>query len=508
METYNIALMNTVSPYFKDFEFPTNVELVLSGQYISTSVPTDPYSVDCTSCPIEDQLNYFGVWSINGGFGSINYDLAHNITNHFSPPGYVGLAYIGVLGDPNYNHGLSNTISFSSKWLTFIHELGHNFGMHHSYEEGEGTTGGFMDFGEGKWNGQYSWNPQYRQAEFEQEVNSAPILRCHSIGPAVADFSSKELSCIGSSIQFENESLGGATSYSWTFSEGIPATSIAINPSVIYSTSGEKTVSLTATNENGSSTITKDIIIIDSPSIPCSYPGSTNSGDGGSTFFSLNTISKLSGGCQTDGNYYFDYTCTDSTILEEGTTYNVMTNDLYYSQNITRYQLFIDYNNNGNFLDANETVYDGSNREFSFTTPPTITETNKLLRARLIVKLFLTDIDPCWNPNTQNGGYGQVEDYGVYFVDNSTLGILDDVDLTFSIFPNPTKNGDFTIKMPTATKETQLILYNSLGQLIYSTYLQPKVNNTIKLNSTIASGIYFIKVLQRESVLTKKLVIQ
>lgn len=42
MEIHNIALMNTVVPYFKNFEFPTNVELVLTGQYISTSIATDP----------------------------------------------------------------------------------------------------------------------------------------------------------------------------------------------------------------------------------------------------------------------------------------------------------------------------------------------------------------------------------------------------------------------------------------------------------------------------------
>ena len=56
MEVYNIALMNTVVPYFKDFEFDTNVELVLVGQYISTSTATDPYSVDCTNCTINEQL--------------------------------------------------------------------------------------------------------------------------------------------------------------------------------------------------------------------------------------------------------------------------------------------------------------------------------------------------------------------------------------------------------------------------------------------------------------------
>lgn len=506
MEVYNIALMNTVAPYFNNFEFPTNVELVLAGQYISTSVATDPYSVDCTSCTMNDQLNNFGTWAINGGFGSINYTLAHNITNHFPPPGPIGLAHIGVLGQQN-NHGLSNFSEFSTTWLVFIHQLGHNFGMRHSFEDGSGTTGGFMDLGDGKWNGQYSWNPQYREIEFEQEVNSAPIMTCSSIGPAVSDFSSNNLVCIGSTLQFENRSLGGATSYSWTFSGGDPATSTDFNTSVVFSTVGEKTVSLTATNENGSNTITKNIIVIDGPdSVPCSNSGtwSGNSNDGGSTFFALNTINKISGGSQTDGNYYFDYSCTDNTILEEGTTYRVVTNDLYSSQDMTRYQLFIDYNNNGDFSDANEFIYDGTNQTFSLTTPNTVLEKNKLLRARLIVKSQATGVDPCWSPIQ---GLSQVEDYGVYFLDTNTLGIAETPELSFSVYPNPSKDGDFTINMHNATKETELLLYNSLGQIIYRTYLQPQANNTIKLNSSIASGIYFIEVIKAEKRLTKKLVI-
>jgi len=210
MEIHNIALMNTVVPYFKDFEFPTNVELVLTGQYISTSIATDPYGIDCTNCTINDQLEQFRSWANNGGFGVLNYDLAHNITNHFPTPGTVGLAYIGVVGSNSYKYGVSSLNN--PTWLTFIHELGHNFGMDHSFDLGQGTTGGFMDYGDGTYNGAYSWNPQYNLAEFESEINSAPIAVCSSIGAAIADFESTEVTCIGNTVEFNNRSLGGATS--------------------------------------------------------------------------------------------------------------------------------------------------------------------------------------------------------------------------------------------------------------------------------------------------------
>ncbi len=506
MEVYNIGLMNIVSPYFKDFEFATNVELVLTGQYISTSAATDPYDIDCNSCDIDDQLDQFGFWAVNGGFGSINYDLAHNITNHFPPPGTVGLAWIGTVGNPNYKFGVSNITN--PTWLTFIHELGHNFGLQHSFEEGQGSTGGFMDYGDGTLNGEYSWNPFYREAEFEAEVNSAAISVCSVIGPAVADFESLEVACEGSTIEFNNTSLGGATSYSWTFAGGTPSTSTDIDPSVTYSTNGEKTVSLIATNENGSSTMTKTIIIANTPNAASCSPTGTwtgNANDAGSTFFELNTISKTSGGCQTDGNYYLDYSCTDATVLELGTAYTANVSHLYQGSTTSQNQLFIDYNNDGDFSDANEVAYNGTDLSFTITTPSSGVVENEMLRARLIVKVFSSSLDPCYQPTF---GEGQIEDYGVYFSNESVLSISDNSELPFSVFPNPINDGNFTIRMPNATTNTKLIIYDSLGRIIYSSFLEAKVSNDITLDSSVSSGLYFIKMIQGQRVSTKKLIIR
>ena len=506
MEVYNIALMNTVVPYFKDFEFDTNVELVLTGQYISTSTATDPYLADCTNCTINEQLEQFRDWGNNGGFGSINYDLAHNITNHFPPPGTVGLAYIGVVGSSNFKYGVSNITN--PTWLTFIHELGHNFGMDHSFELGQGITGGFMDYGDGTYNGAYSWNPQYTFAEFEAEINSAPIAVCSSIGAAIADFESTELVCIGSTVEFNNRSLGGATSYSWAFPGGTPSSSTDINPSVTYSTTGQKSVSLTANNINGPDTITKNIIITNgSIAADCSPSGADpqNSNDGGSTFFQLNTISKTSGGSRSDGGYYQDYTCTDNTILELDTTYNVNVSHLYQSNQTSYNVLFIDYNNDGDFTDANEIAYSGNDLSFAITTPSSAVVENEILRARLSVQIFSNSDDPCYQPN-QN--LAQIEDYGVYFHNPSTFGNLEISELTFSVYPNPSKDGNFTINLPHLTKETQISIYNSLGQLVHRSYLQQKGENTLQLNSAIASGIYHMKLSIGEKMVTKKLIIQ
>ena len=528
MEVFNIALMNISAPYFKDFEFDTNVELIFVGQYISTSNTTEsePYSIDCSNCTIQNQLDRFGEWAGTGGFGAIDFDLAHNITAHFGPFGTVGLAWVGTLNQPGYKYAVSSSITNDPTWLVFIHELGHNFGMSHTFEDGQGNTGGFMDYGNGPWIDEFSWNPQYTLNEFEAEVNNAQIETCRSIGTPLVDFESVELVCINSPVEFDNYTLGGATSYDWTFEDGSPSSLTETGPFTSYpsvttvasfSSTGSKEVSLTATNENGtSSTLTKTVYVHDlTPINPSCIPTGTynaNSYDGGITFFEFNTIRKTSGGVISDDGYYKDFSCSDQTILETRTTYDVNiiqyrpANALNFSTNIG---LYIDYNNDGDFLDANETAFSGSTStssslSFSFTTPNSsgVVE-NAILRARLIVQQLDDINDPCFEPQYN---LGQVEDYGVYF--GNPLSIDDKNEFVFYVYPNPTKDGNFTVNIPYSSKKTQISLYNALGQLVYNSSTEKNGEYVVQLNNAVASGVYHLRVIQGNNTLTKKLIIQ
>ena len=231
----------------------------------------------------------------------------------------------------------------------------------------------------------------------------------------------------------------------------------------------------------------------------------SSSNDGGSTFFQLNTISKTSGGSRSDGGYYQDYTCTDNTILELNTTYNVNISHLYQSSQTSYNVLFIDYNNDGDFTDANEIAYSGTDLSFSITTPGSAVVENEMLRARLSVQIFSNSNDPCYQPN-QN--LAQIEDYGVYFYNSSTFGNVETPKLTFSVYPNPSKDGNFTVNLPYLTKETQIFIYNALGQLVFRSTLDQKGENRIQLNSAIASGVYHIKLSLDDKMVTKKLIVQ
>ncbi len=76
---------------------------------------------------------------------------------------------------------------------------------------------------------------------------------CEVILPPVTDFTaSQTLGCVPMTVNFTDLSTNGPTSWSWSFPGGIPATSSAQNPTVLYNTPGVYDVSLVSSNSAGS----------------------------------------------------------------------------------------------------------------------------------------------------------------------------------------------------------------------------------------------------------------
>jgi len=79
----------------------------------------------------------------------------------------LGTAFVGTLCSTNYNMGISRLSM--TLWRTLAHEVGHVFGASHSFEYGQGRTGGIMDYGNGKLltgtegAGKYGMNPLRRE---------------------------------------------------------------------------------------------------------------------------------------------------------------------------------------------------------------------------------------------------------------------------------------------------------------------------------------------------------
>lgn len=68
--------------------------------------------------------------------------------------------------------------------------------------------------------------------------------------------------CVGTPIQFTDQSWGSPTSWAWSFQGGTPATSTAQHPTVSWNTPGTYTVELIATNARGSDTLTQTNYIV------------------------------------------------------------------------------------------------------------------------------------------------------------------------------------------------------------------------------------------------------
>lgn len=148
------------------------------------------------------------------------------------------------------------------------------------------TAGFYWKFGDGSQSTQTNPSHTYQNdgtylVEFIYFNNCDTLTYSKSItiaNPPVANFIASAVSgCKPFSVSFTNTSSVNATSYSWTFEGGTPATSTLKNPVVVFSNKGSFNVSLTATNSIGSNT-KSEIDLINVNGIPEPAFTKTNSG--------------------------------------------------------------------------------------------------------------------------------------------------------------------------------------------------------------------------------------
>ena len=107
-------------------------------------------------------------------------------------------------------------------------------------------------------------NPSYVGDLGAGRINALSALQCtNPTNPPVVQFMSDANGpqCAGATVQFMDQSLYNPSSWSWSFPGGSPATSTAQNPTVTYANNGLYDVTLTATNQYGSSTFTESTYI-------------------------------------------------------------------------------------------------------------------------------------------------------------------------------------------------------------------------------------------------------
>ena len=218
----------------------------------------------------------------------------------------------------------------------------------------------------------------------------------------------------------------------------------------------------------------------------------------------LNTINNTSA-CSVGG--YGNYLST-STNLIKGNQYSITVTPDLLSQTGSAFTndeiaVWIDYNNDSDFLDAGEQVGyvlvgTGWSNVFTFTVPTSAVSSAVRMRVRIS---YSTDgaIVPCGLST-----YGEVEDYTVN-ITTSGASLLENDLSAITIYPNPSSD-ILNIDLSSANEEIQSIsLVDITGKLIQT--IDVHENALLKLNlSSFASGLYYIKISSATNTVVRQVV--
>lgn len=349
---------------------------------------------------------------------------------------------------------------------TFIHEIGHNMGSSHSK---------FQNFQAGPTPWAY-WTDNTWSAGWRYEASN--------------------FSYYSTLMTYENSQY-------WT--DGISSTSISYFSTPLISVQGQP-IGDTVDGDNARSL--KEI-----KHVVSKYRSAETleycraSGEGASNLnlyisnVDLNDLSNAS----TWSNYK-DNTCK-STSLIKNMSYP-LTIDVAGSFNGAEMRVWVDWNNDSDFEDVGEEVYSsGQGSTLQYTTDITPPDSAFEGEVRMRIRYEVTSQDTFFQAPCGESTFGEVEDY--------TLEILEDLSLSentfganFSIYPNPTKEGRFSIKTPQLSGEVSLKLYNLIGQQLKAKEL-PVSNQQIDVDiPELASGMYIVQIAQGKESFSSKLIVK
>lgn len=426
----NISVWNVVVGVYSNAQINTQyLEFKIVGQYVSTTVANNPLTPNYAGNDANILLTNFRAWGQAGNFG-FTYDIASLMTTRDiaagGSNGVVGLAYVAATCT-QYKYQLIEdfTGNISQQASCIAHETGHNLGASH-----DGNGDPFIMAPSIGNPPNTSFSPASVSSIYANITTGGGgncFSPCNATLPEARFNASSSGICTGGSIIFTDYSFGEVTSRLWAFTGGSIASSTAASPSLTYTTTGLKTITLTVTNSLGSSSITKTIFVGNVPSTSCFSTSAPDIEKPVVLAFNLADINHADQFFYTQG-HYTDASCTDLTELLPGTTYTtrirVGLNQPPYNLTGKPY-LFIDYNNDGDFLDAGESLLAAPTCgqgfvNYQFTTPTTPPVTNAWLHLRLVVMSCTQAVVPtgCVNPSN-----AQVQDYSVYFKQPSPLPV-------------------------------------------------------------------------------------
>jgi PKD repeat protein len=311
----------------------------------------------------------------------------------------------------------------------------------------------------------------------------------------------------GTTVNFTDLSIGLPTSWAWTvnpatgwsFAGG--STASTQNPQITFNTVGQYTLSLTATNAQGSDVETKNnYIIVAQVSGPCTASAVC---DEYINTVSFNTINNTSS-CGANG--YTDFTGT-STSLAQGNTYTltitpaILTNAQASAYTNDEIAAWIDFNNDFDFNDAGEQVAyvlvaTGWSNTFNVTIPLASYTGNVRMRVRIS---YQPDgaITPCGPAS-----YGETEDYTINIT--SGVGINENPLSQVAIYPNPA-NEELFVDLKDLEGVNSITILDINGKQIQMVQNIENGVNTLPI-AALKAGIYQVRITQNGLQYTQRII--
>lgn len=349
--------------------------------------------------------------------------------------------------------------------------------------------------------------------------------------------------CTGENINFTDLSFNKATSWSWYFEGGTPAVSSSQNPTVTYNSSGKFNVKLIVSDGITSDSIEQiDLItvlnesmtlpfyedfedvnmlnetsgwIVENPQNNQTYTVSSFTAHSGVKSIFINNFDQFGNSTDDLVSYPIDLSNVD-TMVTLSFRYAYKRRPDFDNE---RLQVFssIDCGRtwtlrksiSGLLLSQDETSENyipTSDNEWQLAHVTSILESNWIDNFRF--KLHFV---------SEGGNNVYIDDINIYegppsetvFSQNGLMDAKTEKN-HLVVFPNPTM-GDFTVRFPNQTNnDFTVLLLNQLGQSVYT---QENVSltssNELEIKNTgLKAGVYTLKIIQKETVLLKKLTIQ
>ena len=303
--------------------------------------------------------------------------------------------------------------------------------------------------------------------------------------------------------------VNAPTSWAWDFGDG--GTANTANPIHQFSAAAGTQINVQVIGCTGGGCDTEYVSLtmplVTGPAAAACLPQTQDPSTGGSlgigiTLFQLSNINNTS---QNAAANYQNFTCTDTTTLTCGMSYNwVVTTGQTYEETVKGY---LDINNDGVF-DQSEIIFEDSAIVFSHQgTTVTLPAQPPVLGTALRMRVMSE-----YSGNPEPNGcadllYGQCEDYTVFM--QCAVGMNGITSATsFNVYPNPF-NKNTTIEYTlNSSQEVSVEILNALGEKI-STFAASEIQTAGKHAyhfSSAAAGIYFVKLTVGDASTMQKLV--